>query len=49
MTKEQLEAMFLAEEAWDRVKADVDLIGKLIEAIAQLNENIVRLTEALSD
>lgn len=49
MTKEQLETMFLAEGAWEKSKNAEEIIGQLIEALAALNETVIKLTAVLKD
>lgn len=48
MTKEQLETMFLAEEAWDKQEVSRETIAQLIEVIGALTDSIVHLNELLA-
>ncbi len=47
MTKEQLAEMFTAQDAWDRVNLDKEIITQLTEALRVLADSVTRLSELL--
>lgn len=47
MTTDQLKEMFIAQEAWDRLEADKEMLARLAEAIETLSCEITKLNELL--